>query len=89
MKNFLLSFYEKIIDAQGFLFYIILSNYVGPFCSVEINTTTFHGLAFTFVRRCIVVKNTFAKQLFGQPNTKTLALFPCGGRALIMPLIIS
>ena len=62
MKNFLLSFYEKIIDAQGFLFYIILSNYVGPFCSVEMNTATFHGLAFAFVRRCTVVKNTFAKE---------------------------
>ena len=42
-----LSFYEEIIDAQCFLFYIILSNY-DPFCSVEINTATFHRLGFTF-----------------------------------------
>ena len=43
-----LSFYEEIIDAQCFLFYTILSNY-GPFCSVEINTATFHKLGFAFV----------------------------------------
>ena len=32
------------------------------FCYVEINTATFRRLGFTFVRRCTVVKNTFAKE---------------------------
>ena len=52
-----LSFYKEI-DAQCFLFYIIFIS----FCSVEINTATFHRLGFAFVQRCIVGKNTFAKE---------------------------
>ena len=51
MSEKFLSFYE----AQRFSFYIILS------CSAETNTATFHRLGFTFVRRCTVVKNTFAR----------------------------
>ena len=52
----------ETIDAQGFLFDIISSNYVRRFCSVEINTATFHRLGFTFIRRCTAVRNTFAKE---------------------------
>ena len=46
-----LSFYEEIVDAQRFLFYIIIFCRItyGPFCSVEINTATFHRFGFTFV----------------------------------------
>ena len=53
-----LSFYEEIIDAQRLLFYIILSNYVRSilFCRDK------RRLGFTFVRRCIVVRNMFAKE---------------------------
>ena len=50
------SFYEEIIDA---LFRRITYDL---FCSVEIKTATFHRLGFTFVRMCIIVKNTFAKE---------------------------
>ena len=32
------------------------------FSSVEINTATFYRLGFTFVRRCSVVRNTFAEE---------------------------
>ena len=33
-----------------------------PFRSVEINTATLYKLGFTFVWRCTIVKNTFAKE---------------------------
>ena len=45
-----LSFYEEIIDAHD------------PFCFVEINSATFRTLGFRFVRRCTVVRNTFARE---------------------------
>ena len=41
------SFYEEVIDAQRFSFGIIFT--YDRFCSVEINTATFHRLGFTFV----------------------------------------
>ena len=40
------SFYEEIIDARCFLFYII---FYDLFCSVEVNIATFHTLVFTLV----------------------------------------
>ena len=57
-----LSFYEEIIDAQCFCVVLFSRITYGPFCSVEINTATFRRLVFTFVRRCTVVKDTFAKE---------------------------
>ena len=56
-----LSFYEEIIDAQ-FITQLFCRITYDPFCSVEINNVTFHRLGSAFVRRCIVVKNTFAKE---------------------------
>ena len=58
-----LSFYEEIIDAQRFLFYIIFSNYVRSilFCwdkHRDISQTRFH--VCTKVHCC--KKNTFAKE---------------------------
>ena len=58
-----LSFYEETIDAQDVSSFILFCRITyNPFCSVEVNTATFHRLGFTFVRRCIVVKYTFAKE---------------------------
>ena len=66
-----LSFYEKIIDAQCFLFYIILSNYVRSilFCwdkLRDISQTRFH--VCTKLHCC--KKHVCEKEtLSGQPNT--------------------
>ena len=45
------------MNTQHFPFYIILSNYVDPFCSIKIKITTFDRLGFMLVQRCIVVKD--------------------------------
>ena len=47
----------------------------GPLCSVETNTETFHRFGLTFVRRCTVVKNTFAKERRFSDNLIVALLF--------------
>ena len=54
-----LSFYQEIIYYNVYILFCRIT--YDPFCSVEINTATFHKLGFTFVRRCTVVENMFAK----------------------------
>ena len=69
-----LSFYEEIINARRFFFYIILSNYVRSvlFCRDrhrDISQTCFHVCIKTHCCKKHVCER---KTLFGQPNTLTI-----------------
>ena len=65
-----LSFYEELIDAQRFLFYIILSNYVRPILLCwdkhrDISQTWFHVCVKV---HCCKEYVSERKTLFGQAN---------------------
>ena len=72
-----LSFYEEIIDAQHFLFYIILSNYVRSilFCwdkHRDISQPWFH---VCMVVHCCKKHVCERKRLSGQPNMSVIKKF--------------
>ena len=50
---------KETIDAQYFLFYIVLSNRA-LFCSIRIKSATFDGLGFTFVKERRLPDNLIA-----------------------------
>ena len=70
-EKFLL-FYEGIIDVQRLLFYLFCRITYDPFCSVEINTVTFH---VCMTMHCCKKHVRERKTLFAQPNTSPLSCF--------------
>ena len=54
--NRISKFFVLYYFVNDFCFILFCRTTYDPFCSVEINTATFHRLGFTFLRRCTVVK---------------------------------